>query len=365
MNKTTLQFLELLKCGLWGTSPDTNLFSGIVDWDGIFEMAEKQTVIGVCFDGVQLLPKDLLPDIELMMEWVGLVNIIESLNQKQNKVIVEVVSRYNSIGLKPILLKGQGVGQYYRIPNHRSSGDIDLFFPENVKKANLFTSTWDGVKFEEETASHLAFNWNGLTVENHHKYVKFISRKNKRSWENVEKIIPLTSGNKLCISEFEVDIPNAQINVLYVFIHLLHHLLQVGVGFRQVCDWICIWKACENSIDKDLFLKTVDMLPIRRCMTALTWIAENYLGVEKGIIPLSSDTYQAQNDGKLLLNDIIETGNFGHNTKIWKHFKRNAHFHNINSYYLAVKRMIRIRRLCPSEITAYPLSWLNSKILGN
>jgi hypothetical protein len=363
MTRTTLQFLELLKCGLWGMVPDINLFSGKVDWTGIYDMAERQTVVGVCFDGVLLLPKEYLPKIDIVMEWVGQVNIIEILNQKQNQGIVNVISKYNSVGLNPVLLKGQGVGQYYRIPNHRNPGDIDLYFPENIQKANSFTAQWDNVEFEEETASHLGFIWHGLSIENHHKYVKFVSRKNKKSWEMVERIIPFTSNNKLCISEFEVDVPNPQINVLYVFIHLLHHFLQVGVGLRQVCDWICIWKACEHSIDKDLFIKTVDMLPIRRSMTALTWIAENYLGIEKGIIPLDADTVQAQKDGELLLNDILETGNFGHDTEIWKNFKRNAHLNNIKSYYLALKRMIRIHRLCPSELNAYPFSWLKSKIV--
>lgn len=345
--------------------PNPTLFSGEVNWTGIYDMAEKQTVVGVCFDGVQLLPKEYLPEMDIMMEWAGRVNIIETLNQQQNKGIADVVSRYNSIGLHPVLLEGQGVGQYYRIPNHRSVGGIDLYFPENIKKANLFTSTWDSVEFEEETASHLSFNWNGLSVENHHKYAKFFSRKNKKSWEDVEKIIPLISGNKLCISEFEVDVLNPQINVLYVFIHLLHHLLQVGIGLHQVCDWICLWKACEQFIDKTLFIKTVDMLPVRRSMTALTWIAESYLGIEKGVIPLDTDTLQAKTDGVLLLNDIIVTGSLGHDTEIWKNFKRNAHFRNFKSYCLAVKRMIRIRKLCPSEIDAYPFSWLTGKIVGN
>lgn len=56
MTRTTLQFLELLKCGLWGMVPDINLFSGKVDWMGIYDMAERQTVVGVCVDGVLLLP---------------------------------------------------------------------------------------------------------------------------------------------------------------------------------------------------------------------------------------------------------------------------------------------------------------------
>ena len=81
MTRTTLQFLELLKCGLWGMVPDTNLFSGKVDWTGIYDMAERQTVVGVCFDGVLLLPKEYLPKMDIVMEWVGQVNIIEILNQ--------------------------------------------------------------------------------------------------------------------------------------------------------------------------------------------------------------------------------------------------------------------------------------------
>ena len=132
---------------------------------------------------------------------------------------MDVASRYNAIGLHPVLLKGQGVGQYYRKPKHRCSGDIDLYFAEGIKQANELTKSWDGVVFEESTESHTGFKWHDLAVENHHKYVKFVSQKNKKAWEEVKKIIPLIYRSKFKVAYFEVDVLNPQINVLYVYVH--------------------------------------------------------------------------------------------------------------------------------------------------
>lgn len=368
MDNTTKQFFELLKSGLWGTPADAKCFESDVDWLRLYNMAEKQTVVAICFDGIETLPKSCMPDIDTLMEWLGQVNLIELSNKHLDNGIVEVVSRYNSIGLKPILLKGQGIGQYYRNPKHRCPGDIDLYFADGIESANSMTATWNGVVFEEDTESHTGFRWQELSVENHHKYVKFVSQRNKNIWENIEREIGLIGSESLTLKKdkicFNVPVPQPQINVLYVFIHLMHHLLQIGVGLRQVCDWLCLWKACENNIDKDMFLKHVEMLPVKRCMTALTWIAVNFMGMEKGIIPLDTDTDQAHKDGVLLLNDILETGNFGHDTEIWKGFKRNQHINNIKSYYLAARRMMKIHRLCPSELNAYPWHWLKSKVSG-
>lgn len=68
MQKTERQFLELLKAGIWNYSVDSDQVQDLVDWKGILEIAEKQSVMGVVFDGIEKLPKNCLPDMVLLMD---------------------------------------------------------------------------------------------------------------------------------------------------------------------------------------------------------------------------------------------------------------------------------------------------------
>lgn len=353
-------FFALLRAGIFDKPIDNTIFEGDVDWLSIIRIAEEQTVSALAFDGISHLPKKCHPDKNLLLNWLGKTLTIENGNRQLNKGIVDVLNHYNSAGLFPILLKGQGIAQYYPNPLHRNAGDIDLFFPNGIDEPNNLASTWEGVRFHEATSHHVAFNWNDLVIENHNSFFSFYNSINQKHWEEVKQLVPIDNDDYLQIGNYSIPIPSPQMNALYIFLHLWHHCQQKGVGIRHVCDWLCLWKACEQKIDKQLFLRTVDMLPIKRPMTAVAWIGENYLGFEPEIIPLDTNTQQARKDGLLLLKDILRMGNFGRSTDMMKGFQRGHHLHNLRNYYLAFTRQMGLFWLCPSEIIAYPVKWFIS-----
>ncbi|MCI6828016.1 MAG: nucleotidyltransferase family protein [Prevotella sp.] len=351
------RFFALLRGGLFGQAIDSSLFGGKVDWESIKQLAEEQAVLALVYDGITMLPKSLVPDYDILLEWFGYVAYIEQGNKRLNDGIAEVVGRYNAKGISPVLLKGQGIGQYYRKPLHRIAGDIDLYFPDGIEELNSIAAAWNGVNFLEETSHHKAFTWKDFVVENHRSFFNFYSSSNQRRWEEVKRLIPLTDTETLTLDCQSIPVPSPQMNALYIFLHLWHHCHQKGIGLRHVCDWVCLWSACEAKIDKDLFVKTSSMLPVIRPMTAVAWIAENYLGLDRNVIPLDTTTRQAQKDGEFLLDDILRMGNFGRATDMMKGFKRGKHLRNLRTYFLAFKRQMTLFRLCPSEIVAYPIEW--------
>lgn len=360
---TAQRLFALLRAGLFGKPIDASIFEGEVDWGLIMRLAEEQTVLALVFDGIALLPKTCAPGKEVLLSWFGRVAYIEKGNRFLNEGIVEVIGRYHAAGIHPILLKGQGIGQYYPHPLHRNAGDIDLYFPDGIEEPNRVASTWGGVSFHEATTHHVAFSWNRLVVENHCSYFDFYCPSNQKRWQEVKKLVPLTDEEALQIGDCSIPVLSPQMNALYIFLHLWHHCQQKGIGIRHVCDWICLWKACEEKIDKALFIKAVDKLPIKRPMTAIAWIGENYLGLDKGVIPLDTTTKRARRDGELLLQDILRMGNFGRATDMMKGFKRGHHLQNLRTYWLAFRRQMKLFRLCPSEMVAYPIKWLGSYLV--
>ena len=358
------QFLALLSTGLGNETFDKELFVN-VDWRKIASIAKSQTVLGIILDG--LTSQNIVkPDKFTLIEWIGLQRAIEVENARQNFAVADIVSKYKAAGLDPILLKGQSVAIYYDNPSHRQPGDIDLYFPDGYERANALAESWTGALKHEETIHHKSFSVSGQEIENHRCFVHFYDKQNQKIWESIigewsdmTELVNLTSKDG---RTFPLTVLNPQMNAIYLYLHLQHHLLQTGIGLRQICDWACLWKSRERDIDKEQFLKVVDALPVKRCMTALTWIVVNYLGLDEGIIPLNIKTDMARKDGELLLRDILDSGNFGRSSGIMDGFVRNSHWNNLRNYTKALKRMIRLRHLCPSEVDAYIKYWILEKL---
>lgn len=357
------QFLDLVKLSL-NDIPVPDSLMDEIDWDEIYAHAKKQTVVGITFDAINKLPAQFRPPKEIVLQWFSQTRSIEIANRHINAIAKEVVEKYSAAGIDSVLLKGQGLAQHYPNPLHRQPGDIDLYFHEQYDEANKQAATWDNTEFKPDTSYHRAFTYKGVCIENHLVYVDFYNKKNRKAWQEIEKEIPLTKNEHLELDGLKIKVPQPQINVIYVFLHLAHHMLQVGVGLRQVCDWMCLWNAKHHEVDKELFLMCVDKLRMKRLMTAMAYIAENYLGLQKGIIPLDTTGKKAKKDGEMIIKDIIDSGNFGHETNIMKGFKRNKHIGNIKSYLLAAKRQMRFMAICPSEVSAYPREWLIMKFKG-
>ena len=121
------QFFALLRAGLWSESLDISLFSGKTNWNGLLKLGEKQTVLGVLGDGIGQLPPELRPSREQLRWLQSRLLQIRQHHLLLNHTLEEVNGRLCAAGVHPILLKGQGVARYYRYPEQRQCGDIDLY----------------------------------------------------------------------------------------------------------------------------------------------------------------------------------------------------------------------------------------------
>jgi hypothetical protein len=368
MTKVETAFFELLKMGLWDISSNCDIFRDLSDteWKDIYNISSKQTVMGITYDGIAKLPMEYRPDKKLLLQWSLFAIRIEQNNLLINTILTEVIKKYQAQKLSPVLLKGQGIGQYYPNPKHRQPGDIDLYFDsnENYQQANHIASKWDDVVLDEETSKHQSFSYKNVIIENHHTYFEFYNKKNIDAWKHVMKYLPLCDNDFFQCEGCKVAVPSPQMNAVYTFLHLFHHFLTIGVGLRQVCDWMCLLNAHAEDINIRLFERTINDLPISRGMGALKYIAVHYLGFPRAeTIPIDINSDQTKRDAELMIEDIMASGNFAHDTEMMR-IRKHGFVKNLHSYTLAMKRYIKIYPLCKSEVIAYPLYWVKSKIHG-
>ena len=127
MNKSQIQFLELLRAGLWNVAPEPDNFKpDSIDWQAVLRIAQEQTMVVVVSDGIELLPRELWPPKEVIMKLAMMRLKTEQAHRLLNSTLAQIVNALEAEGVHSVLLKGQGIAQNYRRPESRACGDIDL-----------------------------------------------------------------------------------------------------------------------------------------------------------------------------------------------------------------------------------------------
>ena len=310
------QFFALLRAGLWSESLDISLFSGKTNWNRLLRLGEKQTVLGVLGDGIGQLPLELRPNRE-QLRWLQ-SRLLQTRQHHLllNHTLEEVNGRLRVAGVHPILLKGQGVARYYRYPEQRECGDIDLYV-----KPEAYATVCEALREygqqtgeEHETLLHYHFNRNGVTIELHRK-ASYVPD------PFIDKRLQTILNTYLCgqDQDFEksptgVLLPPANFDAFFLFHHFIRHFVQEGVGLRQICDWMLCLHVHKEKIDRERLLTEIRQTGMTHCWEIFGLIAVNYLGLPKEEFPGFSS--KQKNEAKRVVDIILDAGNFGHYVKV-------------------------------------------------
>lgn len=314
LTRTQEAFLALLKAGLWGTFPDTSVFTPNIDWEEILRLSEEQTVTGVITDGIASLPRKYHGARPVMMQFYARTMTLEDENQRMNAFVPKLMAQLEQKGVHSMLLKGSGVSTCYAQPHHRAVGDIDLLVSnaEEYKSARkLMEMIAEEIQEEDSARKHSAFQYKGFVIEIHGDFRFYINRqcrlktpvwKQKRLSEEGRRIEDGLLKDAI--------LPPVQFDVLFIFIHLLaHYMGSGGVGLRQVSDWMMFLHRNLETIDLAVLEEDLDLLGLRSHWEVFGAMAVDFLGYPNERMPL----YDMENSrkGRFVLENIFKTGNFG------------------------------------------------------
>lgn len=347
------QLFNLVKSALWQTKVDASLFGEQTDWQAIYKLARKQTVMGIAYDGMLTLPTELQPQRTLKLQWSNALMQCEDNNHLLNERIETLFCYYQAAGLKPLLLKGQSVAQGYPYPEHRQPGDIDVYIGKKdyVLANQLLTKL--GGEIESENVKHTNAHWKEVVVENHYSLTTFASPSANRFLR--KEVLPLLPGNRtVTIEGNAIPVLPLEVDVFFVLVHLALHFLSGGIGLRQLCDWTCLLHGHVGQIDKAEVVRLLQGVGLLQAAKAVGAIVVNYLGLPKDELPFIIDESDIQR-GEWLLTDIMHGGNFGSHGS----FRRNRPNGRISGrWYTLLQTMKRCREyytLAPTEVCWYPL----------
>ncbi len=307
-------FFELIQVAFANKETLSGVPSG-KDWADLYRLAVKQSLIGICFYGIQRLPEEQRPEEDLYYKWMGIAAKIQQRNEFLNKECVRLQSHFMEAGFNTIVLKGQGLLSYYgNLGGFRQTGDIDLWIDGNfedivdyvrshferycITKAHIEIELHDDIIVELHVhPARLRCPWLNSRLQNW-----FV---NNRAKNDVVEV-----GNH------SFTTVTTDFNLVFLLVHLYHHVLMEGVGLRQFMDYYFVLKSMEQQdfSMKQSFVSIIDSLGMHKFAQGVMWIMHNIFALEKDKLLIEEDVKV----GNLLLKEVLLGGNFG------KYDKRNS-----------------------------------------
>lgn len=350
-------FVELLQVSL-GTRGGSSRVLSAVEWQSLYDEAQRQAIAGVLACGIERLSKEQQPPQAILLQWIGLTLQIEQRNKLTTKVCGEVVGQMEKDGLRCCVLKGQANHRYYpsQMSNRRSSGDIDIWVQGSGFKVQ--GSVREVLEYVDAHWERTGLCWlhcnftgkSGVPVEVHF-HPSFFSRPkyNKRFQSYISDIERCVARES--IDGVEIPVMRVEEDVIYQMNHIYRHLIDEGVGLRQVVDYYWLLRRFQDScfrhkemaFAREGIKEVISWLGMRRFSGALMYVLRELLGMpEKYLLCEPSEK-----DGKFLMEEILMSGNFGHGdprmgelaqgsymksrvSQAWRRFKRNMRF--LSSY---------------------------------
>ena len=310
---TDSQFFALLRAGLWNEVPARDCFTSGTDWEALYRLAAAQTVVPLVTDGINRLPRKLLPaEPERLDPFIGSLMSTAKRNRRLDAFIPKLFTEIGDI--PAVLVKGQSLAVDYPDPERRQPGDIDLLVPpssyEAAKAALLPKAT--GVEEEAAGILHQPLLFHSIEVEIHGSISTLLSRKLDRKLAALlEEQFDGRPHPEVALGEARVPVPEAGFNAVYIFVHFLKHYWSGGVGLRQVIDWIIFVSVHKRDIHPVLLeiqLKDLGLLDLWKVFTGF---AQEYLGCPMEKLPLATAPDSRKNDR--IWRYISRCGNFGKN----------------------------------------------------
>ena len=209
------------------------------DWEKLYAIAQKQCLMGVLFDGIKKLPAEHVGmKKEILLQWMAESQMLEKANVRLNDAAFQVSEWFRKKGFRTCILKGQGNALMYPNPYSRTPGDIDIWVEGGDKRVVSFVRSIS--PHEKACYHHIEFpSYKGVEVEVHYRPSFLLcfwhNRKLQKYYERVKD--EQFSHRVMLGEQGEIAIPTVEFNLIFQLTHIYDHLMNEGIGLRQLVDY--------------------------------------------------------------------------------------------------------------------------------
>lgn len=310
-------FYELILVAL-GLRKSLNRNLSDQEWRWLFHTCQKQAIVAFVFPALDILNRaEQKVPVKLVYEWLALSEHVKAQNELMNQEAARLTKMFEDEGHRTAILKGQANARLYPHPWSRQPGDIDIWLCGGKEKViatvrrlgliegELSKYSVDGGPSETYHHVHLTKGEKGVDVEVHFRPSSgnvnpFTNRRLQRFLET-----EINRGNELTPEGFRV--PSLKFALVMQLAHIQRHLVSEGVGMRQIIDYYYLLMSDVSCQRKDVS-PLLTSFGLSHMAEALMWVLHEKLMLEEKYLIAPLD----ERRGKMLLQQIMEGGNFGH-----------------------------------------------------
>lgn len=315
------------------------------EWKALYELAKKQSLIGVCFAGVQKLQTQRQEPPEMTyLTWMGMAAKIQQRNEVVSRQCVELQGQLAADGVRSCVLKGQGVGALYRVhendnDNNQNSSDLSMLRQSGDIDVWVDTDEEGALRWVKKYQLELDFDYKhvhldvleGTSVEVHYRpstsrvpwYMKRVEHftRDKACWTNA-----------VALGDGMVNVPSLEFNLVFILQHIFGHLFAEEMTLKQYLDYYYVLKqAHEKGADVQEAYRWMQRMGMGSFARATMWLLREVFGMPEEWMICEADA----DEGRFLLDRVMakeqkaKKGEHGsvrwHLSVFWAQQSKNLH----------------------------------------
>ena len=313
------------------------------EWKALYELAKKQSLIGVCFAGVQKLQTQRQEPPEMTyLTWMGMAAKIQQRNEVVSRQCVELQGQLAADGVRSCVLKGQGVGALYRVhenDNNQNSSDLSMFRQSGDIDVWVDTDEEGALRWVKKYQRELDFDYKhvhldvleGTSVEVHYRpstsrvpwYMKRVDHftREKACWTNA-----------VALGDGMVNVPSLEFNLVFILQHIFGHLFAEEMTLKQYLDYYFVLKQAHvEGADVQEAYRWMLRMGMGSFAKATMWLLREVFGMPEEWMICEADA----DEGRFLLDRVMakeqkaKSGEHGsvrwHLSVFWAQQSKNLH----------------------------------------
>ena len=291
-----------------GTQESLSRLPSQKEWKALYDMAKKQSLVGVCFAALQRLGADAdegfarigISEMQYLT-WMGMTAKIQQKNETVNQQCAELQAKLSADGFRSCVLKGQGLGTLYgSLSMLRQSGDIDLWLDADIDEVVPYVMKQYPVKIYD--IKHIEYDmFTDTSVELHYQPSIMRTPWYRRRMAAFSKKLACWD-NYVDLGLQKITVPKTDYNIVYVLQHIYGHLFENEMSLRQFMDYYMVLRqADKEGIDKAAAYNMMKRIGMDRFASATMWLLQEVFAMPHKLMICEPD----EKEGRYLLGLVL------------------------------------------------------------
>lgn len=382
-------FFELLQVAI-GNRDSLSGVPTAEEWDQLYEVAKKQTMVGIAFKGIERIPEEQLPPRPRVRirQWYVKADKLRKKNENLNLECAKTCFLLAQRGLQTCIIKGQANLRNYGPPKSPLKGDLDRP-PESPLKGDLDCSKelgdklrgLEGLGYYRTPGDIDVWAWSKsgkvkdviLMVKGvrkkavpyyHHVDCPVVGKTETEihyrpswmsaPWRNrtLQEFCNSHKGDVERYPVFLADgrktfffVPSIEFDAVYQLVHIYRHLFYEGIGLRQMLDYYMVLMRLGDEQRRSTY-EWLERLGMRTFVAATMYVMQEVFGMRDEYLLCAPNG----DEGAFLLREIVLAGNFGHEDERINVTKD----HWFRWGIMKLRRNMRFLRSYPEEVVCEP-----------